>query len=276
MPQQLLIHTFEDLWHPYVLAWTILVHISYLLFVGPMRRGFRWGAPVTFKQKLWFSLGIWTVYLSEGTPLHVLAEQYLFSIHMIQHILLTMVMPPLLLMGLPNWAYRWGLRWRPTRAVARLLTRPLVALLAFNLIYSIWHFPVAYEATLWFHRFHMFQHAVLVFTSMMMWWPIVSRLPELPALNEGMQMFYVFLIGVSQIVVFGFITFADSVMYDFYAAAPRVWPAITPKIDQELAGIIMKVGGMAIMVFVWFIVFFRWASREGAMWEQRTNQEATE
>jgi len=255
------LYRFEDLWYPDVLAWIVLVQVAYLLVTGLWRRSYNWGPPVTTRQKLYFSLGLWTIYLSEGTPLHLLSEQFLFSAHMVQHILLTLVMPPLILLGLPDWMLRPIARWRPSRWLMKVLVHPVVALLAFNLIYSFWHMPIAYEAILIFHWFHFVQHLILVFTALMMWWPICSPLPEFPRLSEAMQMFYVFLIGLSQIAVFGVITFAEGIMYNFYARAPRLW-GLDPMTDQQLAGIIMKVGGMGIFVFTWFLVFFRWVARE--------------
>ncbi|MFZ5822838.1 MAG: cytochrome c oxidase assembly protein [Bacillota bacterium] len=261
MAAQLSAHRFEDLWYLEVLAWVVLVQVGYLLAVNLWRRAYGWGPPVSVRQQVYFSLGLWTFFLSEGTPLHLLSEVYLFSAHMVQHILLTLVMPPLLLLGTPGWMLQPLYRWAPTRFIMKVLVHPAVALLAFNLIYSFWHMPVAYQASLIYHWFHGVQHAILIFTSLMMWWPICSPMKELPRLADGVQMFYIFLIGVSQIAVFGIITFAESVLYEFYAAAPRMW-GIDAKTDQELAGIIMKLGGMAIFVLAWFIIFFRWVGRE--------------
>lgn len=261
MSAQLAAHSFRDLWYPEVLAWIFLVNVAYLLACNTWRRSFNWGPPVPVKKQVYFSLGLWTIYLSEGTPLHLISETYLFAGHMVQHILLTQVMPPLILLGTPGWFLRPIYNWKPTRLIMKVLVNPAVALLAFNVIYSFWHMPFAYEATLYFHWFHGVQHAILVFTAMMMWWPICSQMKELPRLSEGVQMFYIFLLGISQIAVFGIITFAENVMYRFYANAPRLW-GIDPHVDQQLAGIIMKVGGMAIFIIAWFIIFFRWVARE--------------
>lgn len=264
MPEQLRYHSFADLWHPEVLAWVVLLQVAYLLAVGPWREAFRWGPPATRREKLCFSLAVWTIYLSEGTPMHILSEQYLFSVHMLQHVLLTMVLPPLLLLGLPPWMMRAALRPRPVARVFQVVSRPLPALLLFNLVYSFWHLPVAYEAVLYYHWFHMVQHAILVLTAGLTWWPVFSPLPEYPRISEPAQLIYIFLSGVCQIAVFGVITFADSVLYEFYARAPRVWPVLTPQADQQLAGIVMKLGGMAVFILVWAVVFFRWAAREEA------------
>jgi putative membrane protein len=262
MPHQLHMHNFADLWHPWVLAWVVLVQVGYLLLVGPWRQAFKWGPPVATRQKVLFSIAIWSVYLSEGTPLHVLAETYLFSAHMVQHVVLTMVLPPLLVLGTPVWVMQWVLRFKPFAFLFRYISKPLPALLIFNLIYSFWHLPGAYQATLWWHWFHMVQHAILVSTAILTWWPIVSPLPEYPELPPPAKMLFIFVSGVMQIAVFAFITFADSVMYQFYANAPRIWEWLTPLIDQQLAGVIMKVGGMGIYILTWGLVFFKWAARE--------------
>jgi putative membrane protein len=261
MPHQLDLVPFADLWHPWVLAWIILVQVGYLLVVGPMRAGYEWGRPVSVSTKVCFSLGLWLIYLSEGTPLHLLAEHYLFSAHMVQHIVLTMMMAPLILLGTPDWLIRPLFKWRPIAASWRALVHPVVALLIFNLVYSLWHFPLAYETPLMHHWFHMVQHGILVFTALCMWWPICSPLVEFPRMVPGVQMLYLFVMGVMQIAVFAMITFSDTVFYQFYANAPRIWN-ITPLWDQEIAGAVMKVGGMGVMIVAWSVIFFRWVAAE--------------
>ncbi len=261
MPADLSLYSFEALWHPWVFAWILLIQVAYLLAVGPWRRAFRWGPPVPLGQKLAFSAAVWTVYIADGTPIHLIAENYLFSFHMVEHVLLTMVFPPLFIVGIPTWMVRPLLRWRPMLAMSRVLTHPVLALLLFNLIYSLWHLPVAYEAVLYYHWFHGVQHVILVATAVISWMPVCSLVPELPRLSDGGQMLYIFLSGVAQIAVFGVITFAETHIYDFYAAAPRLW-AISPMMDQQLAGVVMKVGGMAVYLIAWGIIFFRWAARE--------------
>lgn len=262
MASQLQMWSFSDLWHPWVLAWIILLQAAYLLAVGPWRKAFRWGPAVPVSQQLLFSLGLWTVYLSEGTPLHVMAEHYLFSMHMIQHVLLTMVLPPLLILGTPTWMIRPLLHPRPVAWVFRMITKPAPALLLFNLIYSFWHLPGAYQAVLIFHWFHMVQHAILVGAALLTWWPICSQMPEFPPLSPGAKMIFIFVSGISQIAVFAVITFSDVVLYDFYARAPRLWAFMTPDVDQQVAGAIMKVGGMGVYILSWAIIFFKWAASE--------------
>jgi len=254
-------YSFADLWYPDLLAWILLLNAAYLLLVNVWRRAYNWGPPVPAYQQVLFSLGLWTVYISEGTPIHVISENYLFSVHMFQHTLLTMIMPPLILLGTPEWSLRPLLRHRPVRALLRMLVHPVPAVLLFNLIYSLWHLPVAYQAILLYHWFHAVQHAILVATAILMWWPVCSPTRELPRLSEPGQMVYLFMAGLTQIAAFAVITFADVVLYPFYEEAPRIF-GIDAMADQQLAGAIMHLSGGIIFILAWVIIFFRWATRE--------------
>ncbi len=272
MPLELHAYGWADLWHPGVLAWVALLQAVYLLAVGPWRQAFGWGPPVPAWRQLLFSAGLWLIYLAEGTPVHVLSERYLFSVHMVQHLLLTTAMPPLLLVGAPGWLVAPLFARGPVAGLVRWLTRPLPALLIFNLILALWHLPVAYEAALKWHGFHMVQHAILVSTALVMWWPVAAPEGPWPRMHESFQMGYLFLVGLTQIATFGMITFADHPIYGFYAAAPRLW-SIDPMSDQQLAGILMKYGMMGAITVVWGILFYRWASREGPAQELKQGTE---
>lgn len=263
MGQLMATHSFEDLWHPWVFLWLLLVQAGYLLAVGKWREAFGWGPPVSTRQKVLFSSAIWMIYLSEGTPLHILAEHYLFSMHMIQHVVLTSIMVPLLVLGIPDWAVRNALKRPWIRGPLKFFTSPIPAILCFNLIYAVWHMPVAYEATLYFHWFHMVQHALLVLTSIFMWWPVASPVPEFNKLSDGASMLYLFVAGIIQIAVYSMLTFAESPIYEFYWNAPRMW-GIDPLVDQQAAGMIMNLGGMVILLVVWGIIFFNWVRKEEA------------
>lgn len=261
MPAELRAFPFDELWHPGVLLFVFLVMDAYLLAIGPLRRRYRWGPPVPAGKVAAFLAGIFSIYVAEGTPIHVLSEHFLFSVHMLQHVLLTSVMPVLVLMGLPDWMVRPLVRPRLALRVARVLTHPVVALLAFNLIYSFWHFPIFYDTALYRHEVHMLQHALLVFSVFLMWWPILSPLPELPRLHEGFQIVYMFLVAVAQLAMFGMVTFAEDVLYTKYANAPRIW-GIPAQVDQQLAGAVMKLLGGAVFTLFLGTIFFRWAARE--------------
>jgi len=196
-------------------------------------------------------------------PLHDLSDHYLFSAHMVQHLVLTLAFPPLLLYGTPAWVLR-PLLAPPPRAVFRFAawaTRPLPAALGFLAPISLWHFPALYEAALRHHSLHIAQHLVFIATSVLMWWPVLSPVPELPRISYPAQMGYLFLLGIPMAVVAALITLSDGVLYPFYAAAPRVW-GLSPLADQQIGGLLMWVPGGLVLWLAMTVVWFRWAARE--------------
>ena len=208
-----------------------------------------------------FGAALLVIFASLNGPLHDLSDNYLFSTHMGQHLLLTLLFPPLLLYGTPAWVVRRVLAPRSVTALARIVTRPVIAAATFTAPIVLWHVPVFYEAALRHHNLHIVQHLVFLTTAVVMWWPVLSPVPELPRLPYPGQMLYLFLLGLPMSITGALITLSDSVLYPFYAAAPRVWD-LDALADQQIGGLLMwVVGGLALwgaMTVVWF----RWSVRE--------------
>jgi putative membrane protein len=209
-----------------------------------------------------FAAALLVLFVALNGPLHNLSDVYLFSAHMAQHLLLTLVFPPLLLYGLPAWVVRPILAPPWVTALARVATRPVVAAATFTAPIVLWHVPLFYEAALRHHGLHIAQHLVFLATAVLMWWPILSPVPELPRIPYPGQMLYLFLLGLPMSLTGALITLSDSVLYPFYAEAPRVWKHMDALSDQQIGGLLMwVVGGLALwgaMTVVWF----RWSVRE--------------
>lgn len=250
-------------WSPHlsIVLGSLLLEALYLLGVGPLRQRFAWADRVKLSQVASFSLGVLVFFLAEGSPLHDLSERYLFSAHMVQHILQTLVMPPLLLLGTPGWLLRPLLRFPPVMPVARLLTHPLVAFSLFNAIYLAWHLPTFYNAALLEHNVHILQHLLFISTAIITWWPILSPLRELPCLSHPAQMLYLFAQTVPQTLLGALLTFSNEAIYPYYAAAPPLWNT-SPLLDQQVGGLIMKVAGLVVWLLALCLVFFAWFHRE--------------
>ena len=227
-------------------------------------RALRW-APATRGQAARFVGALVAVVLALNGPLHDLSDWYLFSAHMVQHIVLTLVAPPLLLSGLPPAMADALLRpvlARPvTAAIARTLTRPLPAFALYAAGLIVWHFPAPYNAALERHGWHIVEHAVFMVTATLGWWPILSPSRALPALPYAAQLLYLFVFGMPMTVVAAMIASAEQVLYPFYEAAPRI-TALTPLADQQLGGLIMWVPSGLIPLAAFTIVFFRWVAAE--------------
>jgi putative membrane protein len=194
-------------------------------------------------------------------PVHDLAEGYLYSVHMVQHLLLDLVLPPLLLLGTPAWLVRRLLRPRPLMAVMRRVTRPLPALILFNGVIVLTHVPGVVDLSIRSEVAHFGLHAALVATAVLMWWPVLSPLPELPRLSPPAQMLYLFLQSLVPTVPAAFLTWSDGLVYKVYGNLPKLW-GLSAIDDQRVAGLVMKiVGGLVLWGFI-AAVFFRWAAAE--------------
>lgn len=200
-----------------------------------------------------------TIFFSLNGWIHDLSDWYLISAHMVQHLLLTLLMPPLLIVGVPGWMLRPALSLPVVGPTARVLTRPQVCFGAFNLVLIVWHLPMFYNAAVADHRVHILQHLMFMTAAVLLWWPILSQLPELPRLSYPLQMLYLFLTTLPMSVVAVYITYSRNLLYPGYAASPRIL-GITPMEDQLIAGLIMWIPGGLLFFAIITVIFFRWQS----------------
>ncbi|MDO8614554.1 MAG: cytochrome c oxidase assembly protein [Dehalococcoidia bacterium] len=249
--------------HPDVLLVLGALLSGYLYAVYVLRERISDAGRVPRSQVVSFGLGVLVLYAAAGSPIHDLSEHYLLSVHMFQHLLLTLVAPPLLLLGTPAWLWQALFRRPAALAVARVAFHPLVGFGVFNFLLVITHLPGVVDLALREHWFHFLVHAGLVVSAVMMWWPVLSNVPELPRLSYPYQMAYLFVQSLLPAVVASFITFSTSTVYDFYERAPRVW-GLTPVEDQQIGALVMKLLGSLIIWGFIVVAFFRWYAHEQA------------
>jgi putative membrane protein len=263
-----------DLWgfevHVSVLVGTVYLAAVYLFAVGPAREKYGWSdEPVSVWRKVSYLGAVGVIFFSLNGPLHTLSDDFLFSAHMVQHMLLMLIMPPFLIMGVPPWLVRRALEKPRVKKVARALTHPVVAYLAYNVTFIGWHVPQMYNWALMTHGMHILQHIMFMAVAVMMWWPVVNPVPELERIPTGpLLMMYVFAFGVPTTVLSAFITLSDSVFYSWYEMAPRI-TSLTPLEDQRLGGLIMWIPGMLIFWIGITAVFFRWTRDEYGSWGKK-------
>jgi putative membrane protein len=240
----------------------VALHGSYLLLASPLRTKFPNSQPISSKQLTYWTLGILTLIVALITPLSLLSDAYLFSAHMFQHILITLVAPPLMLLGLPSWLFD-PLKTRPALlGLARWLCNPFLAFAAFNVTFVAWHIPSLYNLALYSPQVHLLEHASIVATALLTWMPILSPTKLIPRLPLPLQVFYAFLQSIVGTGLGAILTLAKEPIYIFYTQAPRIW-AIPTLEDQIWAGLIMWAGAAAIWLVALTIVFFRWFSAKG-------------
>jgi putative membrane protein len=145
--------------------------------------------------------------------------------------------------------------------VVRTLARFVPALVVFNLVLVLTHWPFMVNASLHSGLVHFSLHTLLFVSSLIVWLPIVSPLPEIPRLAPIMQMLYLFAWSVVPTIPASFLTFGTSPLYKFYEHVPHLYGFSTLE-DQQAAGLIMKIGAGLLLWMLIAVVFFRWASEE--------------
>jgi putative membrane protein len=239
--------------------------VAYFLALGPLnRRTPGWETrTATGRQKACFLSGVLTILVALGPPLDDWSGYMLLSAHMVQHLLLTLVAPPLLLLGLPAWLLEPLTRRPLVNRVGYLLTRAPVALLLPGFLFALWHVPSLYEAALERELVHVLEHQVFLLTGLLAWWPLVGPLPAWPRLSPPLQCLYLFAWTIPGGVVGSIITMGSVPLYPHYAAAPRMW-GLSLATDQEIAGLLMWVGTNTVYLAIVSVIFFRWAAAEEA------------
>ena len=214
---------------------------------------------VTPLQRLSFFAGLAVMWLASDWPLHDLADSSLYSAHMVQHLLLSLVAPPLLLLGTPTWLARELLRSAGlSRFVARF-GRAIPAAILFNGFVVVSHWPAFVDLTVELGWFHFLAHAGLMGTALLMWMPVVGPLPEL-RLQPITAMGFLFIQSIIPTVPAAWLTFADAPIYEAYVDLPKPW-GVGVLHDQQAAGLIMKLAG-GFYLWTWItVIFFRWAGR---------------
>jgi putative membrane protein len=249
--------------HPDVIAVCVGLLAAYWFAVTQLRAEFSDAGRVRRSQAAMFVAGVVVIYAASSSPVHEIAEDYLASVHMAQHLAYTLIAPPLLIAGMPTWLLRAPLRHPAIRRVAQMVTLPLVAFAAFNAVQLMTHLPSMVDFALTHHWSHPLIHVLLVASALLMWWPILSPIDELPKLSYPLQMAYLFVQSLIPSVMAAFLTFSRSTFYSYYETAPRLW-SLTPIEDQQFAGFVMKILGSLILWGFIGYAFFRWYQHDQA------------
>lgn len=211
---------------------------------------------VTRNQRIAFYAGLASLYLVSSWPVHDIGEGSLFMFHMVEHLVFGLIAPPLLLLGIPWWLIRFIVK--PILPVLKVLTKPLVALALFNGMLGLIHAPAVLNLMLRNEFAHFGLHGILFLTGILMWWPVLGPIPDIPRLPPFLRMGYIFLQSLVPTIPATFLTFGESPLYPIYETLPRLW-GISALDDQIMAGLIMKLGaGILLWGYIAWIWFSWW------------------
>ena len=212
------------------------------------------------KHTFYFGLGLLTLWVALETPIDTISDYYLDSVHMLQHVLLGFVGPPLMLLGLsPNMVARLA-RLPGVRAI----TEPVPVQLIAGSIMIGWHVPALYNATLYSGSLHVVEHVMFIAGGVLLYWPIVESTSAVAhwRMSPGAKLVYMLVATLPQDGVALVLLFSRVPFYEYYAHVPRLVASLTPLIDQTLAGAVLMILGKATLAVAAIAVFFRWFGRE--------------
>jgi cytochrome c oxidase assembly factor CtaG len=234
----------------------------YVLFTGSLndRRPDAALRDVTARQRITFVIGCILLFVALGPPIEDWAS-LLVSGHMVQHLLIMFVVPPLLLYGTPPWLLEPLRRWWLVDWLGYWLTRPVVSFLISSLVMIAWHLPALYDLSLRFEPLHALQHMMYLGAFLLVWWSVLGPLPAWPRATPLMQCVFVFALTLPGAIVGAFLTFGPVGYYPYYTNVPRMW-GLDLATDQQIAGLLMWVLGGALSLLLFTILFLRWANAE--------------
>ncbi|GAC1443325.1 MAG: cytochrome c oxidase assembly protein [Chloroflexota bacterium] len=247
-------------WQPSVLIGLVLITTMYWYAIGPARRRYSLGPPPTRSQTTYFVLSVVLLVVALISPLDSISDTYLFSGHMIQHLLLATLWPPLVLLSIPAWLVQNLVR-KPGWAIFSVFSYPAVALVLFNLDIYFWHVPLFYNLTLSNEGIHILEHVSFMLFGLCNWWPVLSPLGS-QRLAYPFQVLYLFANGMFMMILGILFTFSPTVFYSAYTSAPRLW-GISALTDQELGGLIMWYPGNLPYGVLLIVAFYRWFDEGG-------------
>jgi putative membrane protein len=275
---------FRALWSPYYLVVMILIMVLYFMIIGPWRSKFNEHTPVTTKQQILFVTGIIALYVSKGSPVDLLGH-IMFSAHMTQMAILYLVVPPLLILGIPDWLWK-AIIYRPfIKPLFKLFTKPIIALILFNSIFSIYHVPLVFDFVKTDPVYHAAMTTIIFITAMFMWLPLLSTLPEWKSLTGIKKVGYIFANGILLTPACALIIFATDPMYATYSepqawinalqlcvpadmlaglnlTGPEMFNTLPTVEDQQLGGVLMKIIQEIVYGSILAYIFFQWARKE--------------
>lgn len=245
--------------HPHPEVWALVIflvgaYIYAVRVIGP--NAVEAGQPVvTRSQVRWFVGAILMLWLASDYPIHDIGEKYLYSAHMLQHMMLSYFLPPMVLLATPEWLLRLLIGNGRVYGVLKWLCHPVVAGLGFNVTVMITHIPGVVNNSVESAPLHYLLHVLVVSTGLLMWMPVVGPFKELRIGDFG-KMIYLFAQSVVPTVPAGWLVFAENAVYKVYDIPTRVW-GLTVQEDQQLAGAIMKTGGSIFLWTVIGVLFFK-------------------
>ena len=218
--------------------------------------------PITKAQKVWFAVGVLGIWGASDWPIHDIAEDHLYFVHMFQHLLLSILLPAVFVLATPRWLLELVID--PNGRVWRWFTkasRPLTAGIIFNALTLVLHWSAVVQWSADSGPAHFGFHAMVFTAGLLMWQPVISPITEWRLAPIG-QCIYLFVMSIVPTVPSGWLLFAEGVVYRHYDTPERLF-GIDVLTDQQAAGVVMKLVGGFVLWGIIVTIFARYAIGEG-------------
>lgn len=235
-------------WQPHPEVWVLIVSLvaAYVYAVRVIGPRVAPAHMVLKRKQAWnFTIMIALLWLASDWPMHDISEEYLYSVHMVQHMVLSYLVPPLALLATPEWLIRLIIGEGAGYRFVRRLTKPVLTILVYSVVVVITHIPALVNLSASTGPVHYILHVLIVLSNILLWMPIVSPATEFQIAPLG-KIVYLFCSSFVTIVPAGWLTFAEDVVYKHYDTPVRVW-GVSAISDQQAAALIMKTGGTVIL-----------------------------
>lgn len=275
---------FQALWSPIMIGVIVFLTILYFLITVKWRNDFKVSEPLKKKEAAYFLIGIVLLYIVKGSPVDLMAH-IMFSFHMVQMALLLLLVPPLLMKGIPWWVWKVVIELPVVRKIFPILTKPLLALIVFSGLFSIYHIPLLFDTIKLDEGLHGTYTFILFISAVFMWWSIID-IEEVTQRLHGLKKIG-FIIGSAVLITpaCALIIFTGTPLYDTYTnpdvwlkamelcvpastlaglslSGPELFSNMSPIDDQQLGGILMKIVQEIIYAAFLMSIFFKWYKNE--------------
>ncbi|OLN21176.1 cytochrome c oxidase assembly factor CtaG [Domibacillus antri] len=275
---------FQALWSPFFIVILLILTVLFFFMTVKWRKNFSVSEPLTKRQAVLFLVMIGILYAVKGSPLDLMGH-IMMTYHMIQMAVLYLIVPPLLIKAIPWWVWKSVIERPGIRPIFSFATRPLIALIFFNGLFSFYHIPLIFDFIKMSGTLHSLYTVVLFFFAIFMWWPLVNEQPEGRSLSGLKKIGYIFADGILLTPACALIIFASTPLYATYSDAsmwlkamelcvpvstlsglnlsgPELFSNMPVVEDQQLGGVIMKIIQEIVYGVVLAQVFFEWFRKE--------------
>ncbi|WP_338451931.1 cytochrome c oxidase assembly factor CtaG [Niallia oryzisoli] len=275
---------FRALWSPFFFIFVLLVTAGYFLLTTKYNHVFKESKPLTKSQTILFVLVMVLIYFVKGSPLDLMGH-LMFYAHMIQMSVLLFIIPPILITAIPVWLWEKILSMPIIKTVFAFFTRPIIALVLFNVTFSLYHIPFIFDLIKTTMLLHETYTGLLFLLALFMWWPLVNKIDKNRSIVGLKKVAYIFASGALILPACALIIFNDSPMYAAYSdpklwakaltlcvpqstlasldlSGPEMFTSLSLVHDQQLGGVLMKIIQEIVYGIVLARVFFEWYQKD--------------